>query len=84
MYLVEFSSTARKDILLLPFEIQINMEIIFDRLIYQPRPRGCQKMKDRENTWRMRVGRYRILYEIDDCTKTITVFRIRHRKDVYR
>ena len=52
-------------------------------LAHDPRPPGCSKLKGREG-WRVREGDYRVLYEIDDQQRTVTVLRIRHRRDVYR
>ena len=49
-----------------------------------PRPPGCKKLKGDEKTWRIRSGRYRILYQIDDSAKVVTVVGVGHRKDVYR
>jgi mRNA interferase RelE/StbE len=48
-----------------------------------PRPAGCRKLTDLPG-WRLRVGDYRVVYEINDKTKTLTVLRVGHRKDVYR
>ncbi len=52
-------------------------------LAQQPRQLQTKKLKGVEG-YRLRVGRYRILYEIDDHTKTVTVYRVLHRKEVYR
>ena len=52
-------------------------------LIENPRPKISKKLKGKDS-YRLRIGDYRIVYNIDDKNKTITVFRIRHRKDVYR
>jgi mRNA interferase RelE/StbE len=48
-----------------------------------PRPPGCLKLTDREG-WRVRVGDYRIIYEIDDASRLIHVIEVGHRRDVYR
>jgi mRNA interferase RelE/StbE len=48
-----------------------------------PRPSGCQKLSGREG-WRIRVGDYRVIYEIDDSEHSVTVLHIGHRRDVYR
>jgi mRNA interferase RelE/StbE len=53
-------------------------------LAENPRSPGCKKLKDSEGDWRIRVGVYRILYNIDDSRSTVTILRIRHRKEVYR
>lgn len=51
--------------------------------IYQlrdnPRPAGCRKLTNTPG-WRLRVGDYRVVYEIDDKAKTVTVLRVGHRK----
>jgi mRNA interferase RelE/StbE len=48
-----------------------------------PRPSGCRKLQGSDG-WRLRVGRYRIVYEIDDARQIVTVLKVAHRKDVYR
>jgi mRNA interferase RelE/StbE len=49
-----------------------------------PRPSGAMKMSGEENLWRIRVGDYRIVYEIHDGRLVVLVIRIAHRKDIYR
>ncbi len=48
-----------------------------------PRLTGCRKLSDVPG-WRIRVGRYRVVYEIDDSQKIVTVLKVAHRKDIYR
>lgn len=52
-------------------------------LAADPRPPGCVKLTTREG-WRIRVGEYRVIYEIADGQRVVTVLRIRHRRDAYR
>jgi mRNA interferase RelE/StbE len=59
------------------------IENAIERLATDPRPRNCKKLKERTG-WRIRVGDYRVIYEIDDRAKTVVVMRVRHRSDVYR
>lgn len=49
----------------------------------QPRPPGCEKLTGHD-LFRVRQGKYRILYEVHDRDLTVTVFKIGHRRDVYR
>lgn len=49
----------------------------------QSRPQGCKKLQDSQ-LWRIRVGDYRVVYEIEDQTKTVLVLAIGHRKEIYR
>lgn len=48
-----------------------------------PRPPGCEKLSGQER-YRIRQGNYRILYEIIDTDRIITIVKIGHRRDVYR
>jgi mRNA interferase RelE/StbE len=52
-------------------------------LAQEPRPHGCGKLTGRDG-WRIRVGDYCVIYEIDDAHQTITILHIGHRRDVYR
>ncbi len=49
-----------------------------------PRPSGVKKLQGYDFTCRVRVGSYRILYEIDDRAQEVRILRIADRKDVYR
>ncbi len=51
-------------------------------LAQDPRPHGSLKLAGREG-WRIRVGDYRVIYEIDDSRQAVTVLHIGHRRDVY-
>jgi mRNA interferase RelE/StbE len=48
-----------------------------------PRPLGSKKLVGDTDGWRLRVGDYRILYEIEDTARVVTVGRILHRSDAY-
>jgi mRNA interferase RelE/StbE len=49
----------------------------------EPRPAGCKKLKGYKDQWRVRVGDWRVLYIIDDATRTVTVTHVAHRREVY-
>jgi len=55
-------------------------------LLTDPRPRQSKKLKgaQAEGAYRVRVGDYRIVYDVDDDLKLVTVYRIGHRREVYR
>ena len=55
-----------------------------DTLTVNPRPSGCTKLTGEENVWRVRVGDYRILYEIHEGRLIVLVIRIAHRREAYR
>jgi mRNA interferase RelE/StbE len=49
-----------------------------------PRPPGAKKLAGREDLWRIRVGDYRIVYEIHDRILLVLVVRVAHRHEAYR
>lgn len=75
--------SAERDVRSLPkAPLQRILQRIY-RLPENPRPPGCKKMTDREG-YRVRQGHYRILYEVDDENRTVTIVRVGHRREVYR
>jgi mRNA interferase RelE/StbE len=52
-------------------------------LAQNPRPPGAQKLRAREG-WRIRVGDFRVIYEIDDGLRQVIVLRVGHRREIYR
>jgi mRNA interferase RelE/StbE len=52
-------------------------------LALDPRPQGCEKLSAQER-YRIRVGRYRVVYEIRDAELVVLVVKVADRKDVYR
>lgn len=53
-------------------------------LASDPRARGCEKLAGYTDRYRVRQGQYRIIYLIDDRHLELTIFRVGHRKNVYR
>ncbi|RKU11309.1 hypothetical protein C6501_12860 [Candidatus Poribacteria bacterium] len=69
----------------LPQDVVRRIDAIFERLRQNPRPHGVVKLTGQKDVhWRIRVGTYRILYQIDDQHRRVNIFRIKHRRDVYR
>ena len=52
-------------------------------LANEPRPNGVKKLKGYDNTYRVRVGDYRIIYEIKDRELIVLLLSVSHRKDAY-
>jgi len=52
-------------------------------LANNPRPPGCRKLTGRDG-WRIRVGKYRVIYEIDEKEEVVIILHIGHRKDIYK
>ena len=82
-YTILILRSAQKELAELPSEIFIQVRDAIRTLREEPRPSGCVKLSGREG-WRIRIGNYRIIYEIDDAQQTLTVIHIGHRRDVYR
>lgn len=83
MYDIQVMSRAIKDIAGLPQDYARLVSEHIDSLGDEPRPRDARKLRGRDD-YRLRVGVYRVLYEIDDENRLVTVFRVRHRREAYR
>ena len=82
-YELVFRKSVAKDLRALP---KADVAKILQRirsLATDPRPAGCEKLSSQER-YRIRQGRYRIVYEIEDRRLVVLVVKIAHRKDVYR
>jgi mRNA interferase RelE/StbE len=84
VYEVLIERTAERDLRSLSTDIFQRIIPRIRSLAENPRPAGCHKIAGAKNAWRIRIGDYRALYEVDDRTKTVRIFRIRHRREVYR
>ena len=84
MYEVEFVTSATKEFRSLEDESKHRIAVAIDRVRENPRPRGIRKLQGHERLYRIRVGSYRVVYEIDDQARLIRVTRIRHRREVYK
>ena len=83
-YKVEILKGALKQLKKLSPEVQERIQAKIDELATEPRPNGVKKLKSQENTYRIRVGDYRILYDIFDDVLLVTVVEIGHRSKVYK
>ncbi len=84
MYKLIIQKSARKELDKIPdpFFIKIDKAILSLRENPYPFPQS-RKLKG-EDTHRLRIGDFRVIYMVDETHKVITIYRIRHRKDVYR
>lgn len=83
-YLVIISKSVQKQINQLPAPIQSRVQEKLLLLKSEPRPSGVIKLKGYEHQYRLRVGDYRIRYEIFDEELKVEVLQCRHRRDVYK
>ena len=82
-YKVSILRSAQKSLASVSPASQDRIIAAIRRLASSPRPPGVKKLAGRE-AWRIRVGDYRVIYEISDADLTILVVDVGHRKDIYR
>ncbi len=83
-YQVEVSRRAVKVIATLPKKEQQRVRAAIDLLANDPRPPGGAALAGHAHAYRVRVGDYRIVYDVFDDRLVIQVVRVGHRKDIYR
>ena len=83
-YRIEFASAAAREFSKLAKGLQRRIASKIDALASQPRPRGVEKLEGQERRYRLRVGDYRVIYEIQDEALIVLIVRIGHRREVYR
>lgn len=76
--------TAEKDLGRLGSAIRERVITAIRALGANPRPSGCRKLAGTKQDWRIRVGDYRVVYEIADEIRIVRINRVRHRSEVYR
>lgn len=72
---------AQRELAALPTEAYERVRDSIRALALEPRPICCAKLTGREG-WRIRVGDYRVVYEVDDKRQTVTVLHVGDRRDV--
>lgn len=82
-YAVEVLRSAQKVLEKFPAAEQERVLAVLEGFAEEPRPDGCKKLSGRD-AWRVRVGDYRVIYEVADDTHRVIVLVIAHRKDAYR
>ena len=83
-YSVQFASSSARDFRRLPMDVRRKITSAVDDLSANPRPPGVRKIQGYERHYRIRVGQYRVIYEIDDSARMVSVNHIDHRSAVYR
>jgi mRNA interferase RelE/StbE len=82
-YTIITPKAVQKQLDALPDDVYNRISKI-QQLAEDPRPDGVVKMKGSDNEYRIRIGDYRVRYEIDDKELIILLLQCKHRKDVYR
>lgn len=83
-YRVRISKHVEKELDALPQAVYVRVRQAIQGLSTNPRPAGVKKLKGYTDTYRLRVGAYRIVYEVDDPAQEVRLKTVADRKDVYR
>ncbi len=84
MYSVKITSRAVGELKRLDRPVKNRVVTAILALASNPRPPGCLKGKSAEGVWRIRVGDWRIGYEIDDSLQEVVVIKVGHRSEFYQ
>lgn len=82
-YTVEILRVAQKQLARLDRQAQKRIIDAIRSLAANPRPVGCHKLTGRP-AWRIRVGDYRVIYELEDSRLRVLIVSVGNRKDIYR
>ena len=82
-YSVLIKPPAGKELEAIPKKDRLRVVAKIRALADNPRPMGCEKLSGREE-YPLRQGRYRIVYSISDDDQTVLIFKVAHRREVYR
>jgi mRNA interferase RelE/StbE len=83
-YRIDLAPKVEKQMAAMPMADRRRMMARVDALADNPRPAGALKMEGLRNVWRLRVGDWRVIYEIHDVVLVVLVVRVGHRREVYR
>lgn len=83
-YKIEWKNSAYKELQKLPRPMIVKVVAAVSDLANDPFPHGVKKLIGSEYTYRIRIGDYRVVYEVFENKLIIEIVRVRHRKDVYR
>lgn len=83
-YRIEVSATAERQLKALHTQDQVRIIRAIQALRTEPYPRGNRKLSGYRDVFRIRVGRYRVLYSVDKKNIVVIVLKLGHRKQVYR
>ena len=83
-YQVRIERRALKELAKLPPNMTGRVRTAIDQLSTLPRPHNARKLTGSRDQWRVRIGDYRVLYEINDRAHEVRVFAIGHRREIYR
>lgn len=82
-YSVRFVRSARKELERLPDSALERVFLRIEALAQNPRPPGCKKLRGATDLWRIRIGNYRVVYQVVDADLLVEIRVVGDRKDAY-
>ena len=82
-YHVDFTAAAAREVKRLPHPARARVLDAITALADEPRPHGSRKLVGEQSAWRIRIGDYRVIYDVFDDELVVTVVRAAHRREVY-
>ena len=83
-YQIEWKRSAQRELRKLPRSTIKKVVVAVEKLAKEPRPQGVRKLVGSDFTYRLRVGDYRIVYDVLDKKLIVEIIRVRHCKDAYK
>jgi mRNA interferase RelE/StbE len=83
-YQIEWRKSTKRDLKAIPLHQVERIVSAVIALANDPRPSGCTKLSGSDFAYRIRIGDYRVIYEIFDNKLLIEIVKAAHRKDIYR
>ena len=83
-YSVELTKSAEKELRRIDGRYIPRIFAAVESLAEEPRPTGCKKLSGSNHTYRIRIGTYRVIYDIQESRLLVLVIKIGHRKDAYQ
>lgn len=80
---IEIEPRARRQLRALPRDVQQRITDVLAQLEDQPRPPDAKRLTGQDRIYRLRVGAYRILYEIENRIRIVLIVEVGHRREVY-
>ncbi|MCK4526578.1 type II toxin-antitoxin system RelE/ParE family toxin [candidate division WOR-3 bacterium] len=83
-YDIQWKKSAERDLRNIdPQQIHRIIKAV-ESLANNPFPKNCHKLRGAKKNYRIRVGDYRVIYQVDTKTNIVTIYHIRHRRNAYR
>ncbi|MGO1562708.1 MAG: type II toxin-antitoxin system RelE family toxin [Actinomycetaceae bacterium] len=82
-YRIGFTTAAARQVKKLPRQARDRVLNAITALGEDPRPRGVKKLVGEQTAWRIRIGEYRVIYDVFDAELVVSVVRAGHRREIY-